>query len=329
MLRNVLQNKKIAFVIAVYWLLLLYILAALFWWFIALNRQNARMAELSFSTIQKGSKVYDSQVQTVYYTQQRKKAQYAGEGVIFFAVIIIAAYFLFRATIRHLRFTQQQQNFMMAVTHELKTPIAIVKLNIETLQRRQLKEEHKQKLLEDMVSETDRLNNLCNNILVTSQLETGRYNCLKELFDVNNLLEQTTQEFADRFTDRKIIYHCPEEETVMLNGELLLIQLLMNNLIENAIKYSFKDSQIIVGLKTDLHKIIITVADNGQGITEEEKKKVFEKFYRSGDENKRKTKGTGLGLYLCKKIVHSHRGSISISDNLPNGTIFTIIFTKS
>ena len=161
---RVLQNKKIALVIAIYWLLLLYILAALFWWFIALNRQNAKMTELKYSTIQKNSKEYNKEIQEVFFTQQRKRAQYTGEGVIFFAVIIIGAYFLFTATIRHLKFTQQQQNFMMAVTHELKTPIAIVKLNIETLQRRELKDEHKKKILEDSLSETDRLNNLCNNI---------------------------------------------------------------------------------------------------------------------------------------------------------------------
>ena len=325
---KVFQNKKIALVIVIYWLLLLYILAALFWWFIALNRQNAMMTELKYSTIQKGTKDYDNQVQTIYYTQQRKRAQYAGEGVIFFAVIIIAAYFLFRATIRHLRFTQQQQNFMMAVTHELKTPIAIVKLNVETLQRRQLKEEYKVKLLEDTLSETDRLNNLCNNILVTSQLETGKYNCLKEPIDMNALLEQTVQEFQHRFSSVHINYTAIEE-TVMLNGEVLLIQLLLNNLVENAIKYSQKEAHIDLTLKQHGHKILFTVADDGHGISDEEKKKVFEKFYRTGDENKRKTKGTGLGLYLCKKIVQSHNGSISITDNHPNGTIFTVTFTTS
>ncbi len=326
MLRNVFQNKKIAIVITIYWLLLLYILAALFWWFIALNRQNALMTELKYTSIQKGSKDYENQVLNIYYTQQRKRAQYAGEGVIFFAVIIIAAYFLFRATIRHFRFTQQQQNFMMAVTHELKTPIAIVKLNIETLQRRSLKEEYKERLLEDTISEADRLNNLCNNILVTSQLETGKYNCLKESIDMNVLLEQTVQEFQHRFKNVSIVYN-QVADSLMLNGEVLLIQLLLNNLIENAIKYSFKDAFITLSLKQNGNKLMLTVADNGQGISDEEKKKVFEKFYRTGDENKRKTKGTGLGLYLCKKIVQSHNGSISIADNHPQGTIFTVIFT--
>ncbi len=325
---RVLQNKKIALVIVIYWLLLLYILAALFWWFIALNQQNAKMTELKFTTIQKSSKDYNNQVQEAFYTQQRKRAQYVGEGVIFFAVIIIGAYLLFRATIRHLKFTQQQQNFMMAVTHELKTPIAIVKLNIETLQRRELKEEHKKKILEDTLSETDRLNNLCNNILVTSQLETGRYNCLREPIDMNELLVQSAHEFQNRFPQSRIIYQ-PVEQSINLDGEILLIQLLMSNLIENAVKYSGKDSLVLIGLKQTGRKMFLTVADNGQGIQDDEKKKVFEKFYRTGDENKRKTKGTGLGLYLCKKIVQSHHGNISITDNYPEGTIFTVTFTAS
>ncbi len=326
MLRNAFQNKKIAFVIAVYWLLLLYVLAALFWWFIALNRQNAKMTELKFSTIQKDSKDYNAQVNAIYFTQQRKKAQYVGEGVAFFAIIILAAYFVFRATLRHLKFTQQQQNFMMAVTHELKTPISIVRLNVETLQRRQLKDEHKEKMLADTLMETDRLNNLCNNILVTSQLETGKYHCLKEPIDMNEMLEQVSQEFQHRFPDRNINFHSTEDN-VVLQGEVLLIQLLLSNLIENAVKYSFKGAIINLALQTKSNKIILSVADNGPGVQDEEKKLVFDKFYRTGDENKRKTKGTGLGLYLCKKIVQSHNGTISVSDNQPQGAIFTVIFT--
>lgn len=326
MLRNAFQNKKIAFVIAVYWLLLLYVLAALFWWFIALNRQNAKMTELKFSTIQKDSKDYNAQVNAIYFTQQRKKAQYVGEGVAFFAIIILAAYFVFRATLRHLKFTQQQQNFMMAVTHELKTPISIVRLNVETLQRRQLKVEHKEKILADTLMETDRLNNLCNNILVTSQLETGKYHCLKEPIDMKEMLEQVSQEFQHRFPDRNINFHSTEDN-VVLQGEVLLIQLLLSNLIENAVKYSFKGAIINLALQTKSNKIILSVADNGPGVQDEEKKLVFDKFYRTGDENKRKTKGTGLGLYLCKKIVQSHNGTISVSDNQPQGAIFTVIFT--
>ena len=326
MLRNAFQNKKIAFVIAVYWLLLLYVLAALFWWFIALNRQNAKMTELQFSTIQKESKDYNAQVNAIYFTQQRKRAQYVGEGVAFFAIIILAAYFVFRATLRHLKFTQQQQNFMMAVTHELKTPISIVRLNVETLQRRQLKDEHKEKILADTLMETDRLNNLCNNILVTSQLETGKYHCLKEPIDMKEMLEQVSQEFQHRFPDRNINFHSTEDN-VVLQGEVLLIQLLLSNLIENAVKYSFKGAIIDLALKTKSNKIILSVADNGPGVQDEEKKLVFDKFYRTGDENKRKTKGTGLGLYLCKKIVQSHNGTISVSDNQPQGAIFTVIFT--
>ncbi len=143
---------------------------------------------------------------------------------------------------------------------------------------------------------------------------------------MNALLEQTVQEFQNRFKNVSIIYN-QVADNLMLNGEVLLIQLLLNNLIENAIKYSLKDTQIILLLKQKGNKLMLTVADNGQGISEEEKKKVFEKFYRTGDENKRKTKGTGLGLYLCKKIVQSHNGTISIADNHPQGTIFTVIFT--
>ena len=112
----------------------------------------------------------------------------------------------------------------------------------------------------------------------------------------------------------------------MVNGESLLLQLLISNLIENAIKYSADAVEIIVKLENSAKKIVLSIADFGIGISDKEKKAVFEKFYRSGNENKRKTKGTGLGLYLCKKIILFHSGNISVKDNQPNGSIFTVTF---
>ena len=90
-----------------------------------------------------------------------------------------------------------------------------------------------------------------------------------------------------------------------------------------------KDADIDIALKEANHQIQFSVADNGIGISADEKKKVFDKFYRTGDENTRMTKGTGLGLYLCKKIVETHKGYISVTDNLTQGTIFTASFTAT
>ena len=100
--------------------------------------------------------------------------------------------------------------------------------------------------------------------------------------------------------------------------------MLLNNLLDNALKYSDKETDVKVELKKINGKVVLKIIDKGEGIADEEKKRIFQKFYRVGSETTRKTKGTGLGLYLCKRIVHDHKGTITVHDNVPKGSIFIV-----
>jgi len=102
--------------------------------------------------------------------------------------------------------------------------------------------------------------------------------------------------------------------------------MLVSNLLENANKYSPKDKIITIELRESAEVVELSVKDEGCGISDEEKKNVFRKFYRIGNEQTRTAKGTGLGLYLCKKIADDHQGSITVTDNQPRGTNFTVRF---
>jgi two-component system, OmpR family, sensor histidine kinase CiaH len=317
-------KKKLVLVTVVYWVLLLYIVAALVWWFVALSNQNKLMAQMRLAEINKDDSAYLSKVDTILKSQQRKTAQYIGEGSIFLILILVGAVFVYRATRRQIKVGQQQQNFMMAVTHELKTPIAIAMLNLETLQKRKLEEVQQQKLISNTLQETNRLNGLCNNILLASQLDGGLYNTAKQEINFSNLVQASVKDFQNRFPQRTIQSTIASD--VYLNGEELLLQMLLNNLIENALKYSLKEQPIKVILTLADKKIQLKIIDTGIGVAIEERKKIFEKFYRSGNENTRKTKGTGLGLYLCKKIMQGHNGYIGMTNNEPQGSIFTATF---
>ena len=114
------------------------------------------------------------------------------------------------------------------------------------------------------------------------------------------------------------------EEAVYIKGDPLLLQLAVNNLIDNAIKYSGKEKMVLMQLSRGKTDAIIKVKDEGEGIGSREKARVFEKFYRKGSESTRSTKGTGLGLYLTQKIIKDHGGSIWVEDNAPSGCIFVI-----
>lgn len=316
------KSKKIRFIFLIYWFLLAYIIAALVWWFIALSRQNEQMSVFKIQEIKKDQINYQENYAKIAAEKKRKTAQYIGEGSIFFLLIAAGALFVYKAVNREFKLSQQQQNFMMAITHELKTPIAIAKLNLETLQIRKLDEIQKQRLISNTLQETNRLNNLCNNILISSQIEIGGYKASNEEINISELAENCIADFKNRFPQR--IIQSTIEKELFVNGDFLLLQIALNNLVENALKYSSKEGKITVQAFKNSPLIKIQVTDEGPGIGQEEKKKVFQKFYRLGNEATKSAKGTGLGLYLTQKIISTHRGNISIEDNIPRGSKFII-----
>jgi two-component system sensor histidine kinase CiaH len=318
------KPSKLVVVSLVYWVLLIYMVSALFWWFIALEKQNRDITNIRLNELKKDDPSYFTKSVTIEDAKKRKTAQYIGEGTTFLALILVGAVYVYRATRRQLRMSQQQQNFMMAITHELKTPIAVAQLNLETLQKRKLDEDKQQKLISNTLQEANRLNTLCNNILLASQLDAGAYLSNKEEINLADLVEGCVDDCKNRFPQRQITENITEG--IYIHGEVLLLQMLVNNLLDNALKYSPKELPVKISLKETGKRIELAVSDEGFGVADTEKKKIFDKFYRSGDENTRKAKGTGLGLYLCKKIVESHNGYISVTDNYPSGSNFAASF---
>jgi two-component system sensor histidine kinase CiaH len=323
------SRKRIRRTTFIYWMLLFYIIAALAWWFISLEQQNKRIAGLQYKSInvekdslsvaQLGDKIFAIDKET-----KRNTGKYIAEGITFLILILVGAAFVYRSVRRQFKLQQQQQNFMMAVTHELKTPISVTRLNLETLQKYNLDPEKQKKIIRTTLDETARLNFLTNNILIASQLEGGGNKSTNEELDLSTLLKDCMQDFRNRFPDRN--FKEDIEADADLKGDALLLQMLINNLLENAIKYSPKETPITAVLKKYRSGIELHIKDEGAGIADEEKKKVFSKFYRIGNEATRKTQGTGLGLYLCKKIAQSHNGDISVTNNEPNGSNFVVIF---
>lgn len=320
---KIFKQQKLVMVTLAYWVLFLYMVAALGWWFIELEKQNKDITNIRLSELRKDDPAYDSAVLAIEDARKRKTTQYIGEGFTFLALIVLGTVFVFRATRRQLKLSQQQQNFMMAITHELKTPIAITQLNLETLQKRKLEEDTQQKLISNTLQEANRLNTLCNNVLFASQLDAGAYTSSKQQVHLTDIVESCIDDFKNRFPSRVILEQITEG--IYLYGETILLQMLVNNLLENALKYSPKEAPVTVSLREAEKQIKLIVSDEGQGIEDSEKKKVFDKFYRSGNENIRRTKGTGLGLYLCKKILETHNGYITVTDNQPAGCKFTVI----
>jgi signal transduction histidine kinase len=318
------SRKQLRRATIVFWVLFLYIIAALLWWLLSLEQQNTAIHDLERKElIANGTPRQNPQWRAIDNAQRRNTTKHVAEGVTFLLLVVIGAVYIYRLVRRQFSLQQQQRNFVMAVTHELKTPISIARLNLETMQKHQLDEEKRKKLVSTTVQETMRLDTLINNILISTQLDVDAYKASKEELNFSELVHDVLNGFSLRYPDRKVDRDVEDE--VDIKGDPLLLKLLLSNLLENAHKYSGKETPISCTLASA--KVIqLAVGDAGAGIPDGEKKKVFDKFYRIGNEQTRKAQGTGLGLYICKKIVQSHGGTIAVTDNEGPGSTFTVLF---
>ncbi len=202
--KNTIKLKPLRAIYIFYWFLLTYIIAALVFWFISLNRQNIDLSRYRLDMIDVDDPMRLQKVAKLESERDSKNAQYLAEGITSLLVIGAGAIFVFQMVRRQLKQSLQQQNFMMAITHELKTPVAVTKLNLETMQRRTLEYEQQQKLIRSTIQEANRLDALTNNMLLMSQMDAGGYTLTNEALDLGILAEDCAGDFIIRFPQRKI-----------------------------------------------------------------------------------------------------------------------------
>lgn len=249
-----------------------------------------------------------------------------GEGGVFLILLFWGIWWIKKNVWQDLKRAQKEKNFLLAVTHELKTPIAAIRLNSQTLKNRKLTEEQAQDLCADIITESNRLETLVNNILLATQFEQNTSLTNWQTMDFSILVETQIKRFQQLFPER--VVNSNIQSNIQMNIEENMLVSLLFNLLENANKYSPASEPISVSLKGNDHLVLLEISDNGMGIPVEERKSVFDKFHRLGNEQTRSQKGTGLGLYIVKEICKAHRAEINISDNTPKGSRFHITFSK-
>lgn len=243
------------------------------------------------------------------------------EGAVFLLILMVGIWYVRRSMIRDIQLSERQSNFLLSVTHELKTPLASNKLYLQTLIKRDLEKEQRDQLLVKAIEENDRLERMIDNILNASRLENKALQVSKETFELNILAKSSIDRFKQLAPNA--IFKLEIAEKTMIRGDRLLIETILNNLIENALKYAGRSAEITLFHQQSR----FGVKDNGPGVSTEDQSEIFKKFYRSGSEDTRTQKGTGLGLYIVSKLVQLHGGTITYSDNQPTGACFTIALT--
>jgi two-component system phosphate regulon sensor histidine kinase PhoR len=248
----------------------------------------------------------------------------AGEGLVFLCLLALGAVKTHKAFTKEVALSNRQKNFLLSVTHELKSPLAAIKLYLQTLQKHDLDKMRQQAFIENALKDTDRLNALVENVLTATKIESH-----SQIFYKENLnLSETIGVLVNQYLMTSNEQHRFEMEIkpdIFWNFDKQGLSSVLVNLLENAQKYSPKNSLIKISLDSLPSKVLLQVSDEGTGIAENEKLSIFEKFYRVGNEETRQSKGTGLGLFIVRYIVENHQGKIVVKNNHPKGSIFEIV----
>ena len=255
-------------------------------------------------------------------------AMILGEGTVFIFIFIIGVYYMHKAIKGERKLHTQQKNFLLSVTHELKSPLASIKLYLETILKRDLDPAQQSSFLKNSLKDIERLDDLVENMLIATKIENQSYTFPKEQLNFSQLVNSVAERLQLHTCNSEVI-KVSVQPFIFLNGDKFALTSVVTNLIENAVKYSPPCEEVKVTLKQKGDQIYFIVADLGIGINDQEKSRIFEKFYRVGSEETRKTKGTGLGLFIVKQVLDKHQALIKVKNNNPSGTIFEVIFNAN
>jgi two-component system phosphate regulon sensor histidine kinase PhoR len=315
----------------IFYIVFAYILIFALWWaYLLFSKNETAYRELiTINTIrheisgEDGVQYKDTaEYLDIIAKHNRQRLMILGEGMVFVLLLFIGLLLVRRAFKKEIELAQQQRNFLLSVTHELKSPLSSVKLSLQTIQLRNPDAEKKAKLTNNALADIDRLENLVDNILFAAKIERESHGFSDEEVNVsrelNNLCERLSVNKKGIYINKKI------DDDLIVKADKLGLTSIITNLIDNALKYSENNSEVFVQLSVEGENMRLCVSDHGIGIDDVEKEKIFDKFYRVGSEETRRTKGTGLGLYIVKRFVEIYNGKIQVEDNKPKGVKFII-----
>jgi two-component system, OmpR family, phosphate regulon sensor histidine kinase PhoR len=247
-------------------------------------------------------------------------------GLTLLTLAIVGTAVYLTLTIKAINLSRRQSNFIDSVTHELKSPIASLKLYLQTLNRRQITAAEQEAFYKDMLEDVERLDQLINHLLDAARLERDRTGPVPEAVRLDELLRHCAEEVCLRYERSPEIVQL---DLVPANvcAPPVDLELVFRNLLDNAVKYADDDQPLVhVSLRQGgANQLVVRVSDNGRGIPQSLRRHVFGRFVRLGSELERDKPGTGLGLYIVRTIVSRLAGNISIRDrDEGNGAIFEV-----
>ena len=245
-----------------------------------------------------------------------------GEGLVFFLILSLGLWRIRSAIKRDQQLTIRQSNFLLSVTHELKTPLASTKLYLQTLMKREFPVEKRNELLQKALIENQRLEEIVEAILTASRIENGTMVAHKEWISLNDLMTELALNYNNRLEKEWIVLEL--DEVIHIEADLFMTKTILINLIENALKYAGTNEKLTLFLHKDNLNSKFGVKDVGPGISKDAQADIFKKFVRLENEETRSQKGTGLGLFIAAEFTKLIGGKLQYIENQPNGAIFEI-----
>jgi signal transduction histidine kinase len=246
-------------------------------------------------------------------------------GTLLYVLVLAGVGLYLALSIKAINLNRRQANFTDSVTHELKSPIASLKLCLQTLDRRQLSSEEQADFHRCMLEDVARLDALINDILDAGQLDKRTLCMQYEPLELVQLFETCSRVVQQRYQIAKdaIILKAPN---LKLQAPRAILEMIVRNLMDNAVKYGSTPTEVIVqATHGPDRELIIQIIDNGPGIAPKLRRKIFGRFVRLGVELERRTKGTGLGLYIVRSAIKQLRGSVRVYDRSnQKGSVFEV-----
>ncbi len=251
-----------------------------------------------------------------------------GVGMALLVLVLAGVIVYLALTVKAIALSQRQSNFIDSVTHELKSPLASLKLSLQTLTRRAVPAEQQADFHRIMLQDIERLDTLIDHLLDAAKTLQRRLREGREVSSVEPVLRQVCAAVAQRhgIDPGRIRIEMPAAPGPVVRGRATDLEIVLRNLIDNAVKYSLPDPDVEVTLaEPQRGRVRMSVADNGPGIPVSQRPRIFRRFVRLGSELERSTQGTGLGLFLVKALVKQMRGKVSVRGRLPPpGTVFEL-----
>ncbi|MGD8439221.1 MAG: HAMP domain-containing sensor histidine kinase [Holophagae bacterium] len=263
--------------------------------------------------------------QQLLETYRRRIVMMASEGAFFAVLLVVLVGLLWRILRREVELERRYRNFLSAITHELKSPLAAIRLSLETVATGRADVTMTQRFVGNALVDTDRLERLVTKVLQATRYDSGTAVLHRRKVDLTDIVRRTLADFEPRIAAAGatlVADLAPGVRTPSADPEAVAI--VVSNLVENALTYGGRPAEIRVRLGTKNGSAVLEVSDNGAGIDDDDLPHVFDRFYRSGDEMTRTGQGTGLGLYLVQRIVKAHDGTVAVAATGDGGTTLRV-----